>query len=100
MALCAGCGFRLSRGERLVCSVVCRLLAGRGLGWRCSPYRIIEVSSGQTVASGLLFDVTAKMVVAGRPSRKAGDPEGIDKMNQCESLSDELHLTKEAVCPR
>src|SRR5450755_2889948 len=56
---CASCdGKGIHKSLRPFCSVVCRLLGRAGLGWRTSPYRVIDLETGIVLSAGPQFNFT------------------------------------------
>ena len=57
---CPSCGSKdLDEVLRPYCSVVCRYLGIRGLGWRINPYRIVDMDTNVVLAGGPQFDLSA-----------------------------------------
>src|SRR5665213_3837453 len=56
---CASCdGKGIPESLRPFCSVVCRLLGRAGLGWRTSPYRVVDLETGTVLSAGAQFNFT------------------------------------------
>ena len=58
---CGSCG-EACQDKRLkpFCSIVCRTLGQKGLGWRLNPCRIVDLESGMVLTSGPRFDLTPR----------------------------------------
>ena len=72
---CPSCGGQ-DPDEMLLpyCSVVCRTLGIRGLGWRTGPYRIVDQKTGVVLAMGPHLDLSPEglgtLVVQAKSARR------------------------------
>jgi len=58
-ARCESCeGKGIPENLRPYCSIVCRLLACAGLGWRSEPCRVVDLETGLVLSAGPEFNFT------------------------------------------